>query len=32
MSDLGLLSAQIGNMPLYDVAKIFNSGDSGQQS
>jgi hypothetical protein len=29
MSDLALLTADIGNKPLYDVAKIFNCGDSG---
>jgi hypothetical protein len=26
MSDLGILNAQIGDKPLYDVAKLFNSG------
>lgn len=29
MGDLGLLSADIGGMPLYDVAKIFNAEESG---
>jgi hypothetical protein len=29
MADLGLLSADIGGMPLYDVAKIFNAEESG---
>jgi len=32
MSDLCLLSADIGGMPLYDVAKIFNAEESGQQT
>lgn len=27
MSDLGMLNAAIGNKPLYDVAKLFNSAD-----
>lgn len=29
MSDLAMLTADIGSKPLYDVAKIFNCGDSG---
>jgi hypothetical protein len=29
MSDLGLLNAQIGDKPLYDCAKLFNSSDAG---
>ena len=32
MADLGLLTADIGGMPLYDVAKIFNAEESGQQT
>jgi len=29
MSDLNLLSADIGSKPLYDCAKIFNTEESG---
>jgi len=29
MSDLGLLNAQIGDKPLYDCAKLFNSSEAG---
>ena len=32
MSDVGILGVDIGGMPHYDVAKIFNAEESGQQT
>jgi len=32
MSDIGILGINLGGMPHYDIAKIFNAEESGQQT